>query len=155
MIIFYDPNTNNQIKAIYIGDTTSTVWAARGYTRLGVTDPAHIAQILSNGQDLQAVVSGGVLESLESWPRPVLSASLNPVPADGVVTSTITATFADPAYAEDVKFSVEGGTAMVVAASGGQAILVFGPVEIVGQYQVRCDSPTYGESRITMEASDA
>lgn len=151
MIIFYEPTTK-QIKALYTHDTTAT-WP--GLTRLEVTDEAQIAQIHAGGQDLKVVVSEGVLTDLEGWARPVLTASLNPMPADGVATSAITATFADGVYAEDVTFQVDQGAPMVVAASGGVAVLVFGPCEVAGRFEVRCTSPLYGVRWIDLEVTDA
>lgn len=152
MIIFYDPTTNNQIRALYTHDTDAP-WP--GLTRLEVTDPDQIARINTDAQDLRAVVSEGALQSLEPWPRPALSASLNPLPANGLATTTITATFADPAYAEEVAFTVDYGPPMSVPAASGQAALTFGPVEVAGRYKIRCDSPTYGWSEIALEVTDA
>ena len=36
MIVFYDPNNQNQVMALYSGDTTSRVWADRGYLKAEV-----------------------------------------------------------------------------------------------------------------------
>jgi hypothetical protein len=155
MIIFYDPKANNQIRAVYTGDTTSKVWEERSYVRLEIRDRAQIVQILANGQDLRVVLDGGEPVGLEDWPRPTLTASQSLIPADGETISTITATFADVGYAGEVEWQVDEGKPVKVEACEGKAKLIFGPCEVPGWYKVRCISPTYGMGRMTMEVSDA
>ena len=60
MIIFYDPNDNNQIMAKYTEGTNSTVWGDRGYLQAEVLDEA---LFLSLDRDHTVVVSDDVVIS--------------------------------------------------------------------------------------------
>ncbi len=59
MIIFYDPNSNNQVHAVYSHDTDSKVWEQRGYLRAAVNIP-HL-QVAVNRNTFVTIDGGEVI----------------------------------------------------------------------------------------------
>ena len=67
MIAFYDPQNNNQVQAIYTGDTTSQVWEQRGYLKARV--PAQFQGVIS--REHRVDVSEGVVTNISAQPNAI------------------------------------------------------------------------------------
>lgn len=147
MIIYYEP-INKQIRAIFTGDTNSTVWSDMGYIKAAV--PAELENLTS--MDKAVVLDGDTIISFVDWPRPVLTADKMTIEPTGFDIATITATGVKDG--EDVEFRIGHDTPAVVVAAGGQAQIPF-TSEVEGQYTISCFSPTYGKSFITIEVKNA
>ncbi len=68
MQVFYDPADNNQVQAVYTGNTTSIAWGA--FTKIAVTDPARISEILLNGRNCRLTVVDGVVTVVTPFNHP-------------------------------------------------------------------------------------
>ena len=63
MLVFYDPSAQNQIMAVYTGDTKSPVWEEHGYLRAEVWDGVTV----SRERRVLTFIGGRVAETV---PRP-------------------------------------------------------------------------------------
>lgn len=65
MLIFYDPNDDNQVMASYTEGTTSTVWESRGYTRLEISPSPELSTRI-DAYNAQVVLGTALAEEKES-----------------------------------------------------------------------------------------
>jgi hypothetical protein len=75
MKVFYDSTDNNQVKAVYTSNTTSTAWDS--FSSIDVTDPARIAELEDYGSNSRlTIVSGEVTAVTEYHPQDALRSEL-------------------------------------------------------------------------------
>jgi len=149
MNIFYDPTTK-QVRAIYAGDTQSTVWSDLGYTKVEVPDDL----IDQATMDKKVTIVNDEVTGFEDWPRPVVSSDKLEITADGVDSVTITATF-NTNISEDVVFTCGSiGAEETVSVSGSNTAQITFESENEGIFNISVFSPTYGISFISIEAVD-
>ena len=58
MLVFYDPNNDNQVMAFYTFGTSSEVWESRGYLRAKIMDPEIVSEINRDGRDCRIIFEG-------------------------------------------------------------------------------------------------
>lgn len=70
MIVFIDPNNQNQVMALYTGDTTSTAWTDQGFVKCAI--PVELqGQIEQYTRDCRLSIVGGVVTGVTSAVNPV------------------------------------------------------------------------------------
>jgi hypothetical protein len=75
MKVFYDSTDDNQVKAVYTSNTTSTAWDS--FSSIDVTDPARIAELEDYGLNSRlTIVSGEVTAVTENHTESTLRAEL-------------------------------------------------------------------------------
>tara|TARA_Y100000310_G_C20497414_1_gene722245 strand:- start:137 stop:403 length:267 start_codon:yes stop_codon:yes gene_type:complete len=59
MLVFYDPNNDNQVMAFYTFGSSTKVWEERGYTRLEVFNEEVLQGINIHNRDCQLTIVDG------------------------------------------------------------------------------------------------
>lgn len=72
MIVFYDPNGNNQVMAVYSGDTNSLEWERLGYIKVEV--PENLGRV---SRDSRVTMVGDTVVAITS--------SINPMQPDPII----------------------------------------------------------------------